>query len=263
MQNRKPDRFLYAQLIGILVIPLLLTTTYAVSDKEISLFGVTLQKSSIGKSFAEQNKIPDITIADTLTNRQEDILTTDTTSQRILFFGDSMVEGLNRRMRQYASLNKHKLLSVIWYSSSTKIWAQSDTLSHYLHRFRPTYILICLGSNELSVQDLDKRDSYIQTIMGQIRNTPFLWIGPPDWKQETGIGNLIEQHTGQGRYFLSRKLSFERKEDGAHPTLASASEWMDSIAMWITNRSSHPIQMKMPGKDMSRQGETIILAPQR
>ena len=67
--------------------------------------------------------------------------------QTILFFGDSMVEGLSRRLGDYAGENGHKLYTVIWYSSSTERWGTTQSLEHFITEYKPTYILIFLGSN--------------------------------------------------------------------------------------------------------------------
>lgn len=263
MHPKKTDNTLYAQLIGILIITLLMVVLYGASEKEFSLGNFTLNKIQI---------IPEKAFIDTLTSEQTDTihhvltaiadtLENDTTSQRILFFGDSMVEGLSKRLRQYADRNKHELLNVIWYSSSTMIWAQQDTLAYYIHQFQPSYIMICLGGNELSVRDLDKRKQYIQTIIQKLDGKPYVWIGPPNWKEDTGINRLIEQSAGTKRYFPSKRLKFQRGEDGAHPTMASAAQWMDSVAVWMSVDCQHPIHLELPEKNQPRKGKTVMLAP--
>ena len=72
---------------------------------------------------------------------------------------------------------------------------------------------------------------------------------------------MIYEQTGEGRFFPSFNLSFERSSDGAHPTLASASQWMDSIASWIVHESKYPIRLDKPDRQAPRQGNTILLAP--
>ncbi len=182
---------------------------------------------------------------------------------RILFFGDSMAGALNKRMRQYAHHNGIQLLNIVWYSSTTKLWAQTDTLSYYLRRFHPNYVLICLGSNELFIRNPHTRKVYIRKILQNIGNVPYIWIAPPNWKKDTGINRLIEEQTGKWRYYPSWKLSFERKKDGAHPTPNSSSQWMDSIAKWIMNESCYPIRMTCPDKNTPQTGKTVILSPQK
>ena len=60
-------------------------------------------------------------------------------------------------------------------------------LDYYLQQVKPTYVVICLCSNELFVRDLDQREEYIKTIISKIGNVPFVWISPPNWKDDTGI----------------------------------------------------------------------------
>ena len=260
MRPKKTDNTLYAQLIGIFIIVLLMIVSYGTSDKELTLGNFTLNKIQITPEKASIDTLA-IEQTDTTHPATTDTLRNDTTSQRILFFGDSMVEGLSKRLRQYADRNGHELLNVIWYSSSTMIWAQRDTLAYYIRQFQPTYILICLGGNELSVRDLDKRNQYIHTIIQKLNGKPYVWIGPPNWKEDTGINRLIEQNAGTKRYFPSKRLKFQRGEDGAHPTMASAAQWMDTVALWMSADCQHPIRLESPEKNQPRKGKTVMLAP--
>lgn len=260
MQEQKPN-IQYFKLAGILFIPLITVISYALSGKEIAIGPVQLQKANIQSYFTPHQSIPaDSLSINPLLITPQDTAVIDTAAQRILLFGDSMVEGLSKRMRNYAAENGHELLNVIWYSSSTKIWAQYDTLNHYIRQFQPTYLMLCLGGNELFVRDLDKRDSYIQNVIKKMGDKPFVWLGPPNWKEDTGINSLIEKNAGTGRYFPSKRLTFQRGNDGAHPTMASAAQWMDSVAVWIANESDYRIRMALP-QSKEQHGRTVVLKP--
>lgn len=260
MHKQTPNK-LYLKLIGILLIPLIVITGYSFAE-EFTLGDFALQQANIASHFVTAiSDNPDVSSIDsTQLTTIRDTAVIDTTAQRILLFGDSMVEGLSKRMRKYAAENGHELLNVIWYSSSTKIWAQYDTLNYYIRQFEPTYIMLCLGGNELFVRDLDKRDDYIQTIISKIDDKPFVWVGPPNWKEDTGINELIKKNAGAGRYFPSKRLSFQRKEDGAHPTLASSAQWMDSLAVWVADSAAYRIRMAPP-QSAEQKGRTVILFP--
>jgi len=117
-----------------------------------------------------------------------------------------------------------------------------------------------MGGNELFVRDLPRRDTYVKTIVQTIDTIPYVWIGPPNWKEDTGINNVIENNVGSHRFFPSKNLTFKRGKDGAHPTFASSSMWMDSIACWISNRIQHRILMDFP-KETHQSGRTILLQP--
>lgn len=186
----------------------------------------------------------------------------DTTAQTILFIGDSMLEGLGPRLAAYAEKNGHKLYNVIWYSSTSLQWGTSDKLSHYIGTVKPTYIFICLGANELFVKDIKtKRRGYVQKMVSDIDTIPYLWIGPPNWKEDTGINEIIAEETAPGTFFLSDGMEFERSRDGAHPTRTSASLWMDSVARWMPEHSAHPIMMELPDRQSGRPARVFVHQP--
>lgn len=185
----------------------------------------------------------------------------DTTAQTILLIGDSMLEGLGPRLAAYAAHNGHTLYSVIWYSSTTSIWGQSDKLRRYISRLNPTYIFICLGANELFVKDISRRKDHITSILDQIGDIPYLWIGPPNWADDTGINDLIAAATVDGAYFRSKGMAFERGSDGAHPTPASASAWLDSIVRWMPANARHNIRLDVPPLPSARPDRTFVHQP--
>lgn len=186
----------------------------------------------------------------------------DTCAKTILFVGDSMLEGLSPRLAAYARENGDTLYSVIWYSSTSEVWGRSDKLAGYIKRIKPDYIFICLGANELFVRDIaEKRDKYVKKIVSDIGNIPFVWIGPPNWKPDTGINDLIAANVPQGCFFLSNGMRFDRSKDGAHPTRASAIQWMDSVARWMPAHAAHPISMKKPAANTGRPARIFVHQP--
>ena len=186
----------------------------------------------------------------------------DTTSHNILIFGDSMLEGLGPRLAAYAAHNGHTLYSVIWYSSTSEIWGRSDKLRRYIDRLKPTYIFICLGANELFVRDIaSHRRKYVEAILRDVGDIPYLWIGPPNWADDTGINDLIASATPQGAYFRSKGMQFERGADGAHPTPASAAAWLDSVVRWMPAHALRPIRLDIPEEATARPSRTFVHQP--
>jgi hypothetical protein len=186
----------------------------------------------------------------------------DTTKKTILFIGDSMLEGLSPRLAAYCAQNGHKLHSVIWYSSTSEIWGRSNKLQSYIARIKPDYIFICLGANELFVKDIiTKRDVYVKNIINAIGDIPYLWIGPPNWKPDTGINKLVATNAAPGSFFLSDGMTFERTKDGAHPTRSSACEWMDSVVRWMPTHSPHPIRLDKPAANTARPTHLYVHQP--
>ncbi len=187
---------------------------------------------------------------------------TDTLPKRILFIGDSMLEGLYPRLAAYAKENGHSLYCVIWYSSTSKVWGESTRIPEFIKKFEPDYVFISLGANELFVKDIEKqRDKYVKKILSEIEPIPYVWIGPPNWKEDTGINRLIASNAAPGTFFLSDGMHFDRSSDGAHPTRSSAALWMDSVARWMPLHCSHPIKMSTPHQQSARADRVVVLQP--
>ena len=158
-----------------------------------------------------------------------------------------MVEGLSRRLGDYAEENGHKLYTVIWYASTTEKWAKSQTIEHFINEYKPSYILLCLGSNELFVNDLDAREAYIKTILNKLGNFPYVWIGPASWNGDTGIIDLIKKHTQQGCFFDSRGLKLKRGPDHYHPTWQAAALWLNKVATFMNSpKVAYPVALNIP-----------------
>ncbi len=186
----------------------------------------------------------------------------DTTAQTILFIGDSMLEGLAPRLAKYCDKNGHTLAEVIWYSSSSKVWGESGRLAELIAKYKPNYIFICLGANELYVPDIKRaRRHFVKKILAEIGDIPYVWIGPPNWDEDTGINDLIEQEVDDGCFYLSAHDHFERSRDGAHPTRASAHQWMDRVVKWMADNCAHPIRLKNPGEGVGKASHIIVYQP--
>lgn len=239
---------------------------YAGSKKELSLFGYTIRKSGYSAWFEHPNVTGQLAIVDSLRKDSLEVeiksAKPDTAKQRFLLIGDSMLEGLMARLDDYCAENGHKSNAVIWYGSTSLQWGQCDTLTYFIKKYKPTYIWICLGANELAVDHVERRDTCIGHILKQIpKNIPYAWIGPPSWRKDNGIIALIKKHVGKDRYFNSERLVFERKSDGAHPTRPSAAKWMDSVAVWVQNSAAYKVQLHFPDTQVTRHTPIKLLKP--
>jgi hypothetical protein len=256
---------LILQITTMLIVTALLLTAYSFTSYEIEIGDLKIKKTKI-KEFLldipenrEGKRIAKGYYADLKQLKQEPM---DTTTQKILLIGDSMLEGLGPRLKDYTAQNNHQLNTVIWYSSSTEYFGQSDTLKYFIKKFQPTYIMLVIGANELFVSDIIRtRQGYVKKILNQIDTINYVWIGPPNWKDDTGINDLIIKNVGKGRYFPSKNLNYKRSKDGAHPTHESAAVWMDSIATWVMRDSYRPIKLEKPLKKNPKSGNVTILQP--
>ena len=186
----------------------------------------------------------------------------DTTAKDILFIGDSMLEGLAPRLAAYCDQNGPSLVEVIWYSSSTLCWAESGRLTELINKYHPNYIFVCLGANELYVPDIKRaRRPHLKKILAEIGDIPYVWIGPPNWDEDTGINDLLKQEVDEGCFYLSANDHFERSRDGAHPKRASAHQWMDRVVKWLGTTGAYPIRLENPGDGISRADHIVIYQP--
>ena len=259
----------YLKLIGILLLPLAFVIWHAYSPVQIPPPGWKLSKIQTLTPAPALFKERDLKNEEdkTVLPIEEEISKSsllDSSAQRILFFGDSMVEGLLRRMNSYAYANGHSMTNIVWYSSTTEIWAKTDTLRYYINKVKPTFAMISIGANEQFLKDASSREPCIRQIMKVLGNTPFVWIGVPAWKEDTGINDLTKRVVGKNRYFDSRGLTLLRGRDHMHPTFSAACDWMDSVAVWMASpKTAHPIRMDKPTDDERHVYKTYALQPLR
>ncbi len=232
---------------GIMILTLAATVVYAFSNGgKLEIGGFKLRKIDFSGLLNNTTKgsLKPSESDNTLSNN------VDTTRQRILFFGDSMTEGLFYSLDDYCNANGHTLFSITWYSATTESFANSNILDTYIRLYHPTYFIICLGSNELFVRDLPDRKRYIQAILRKLGNRPHVWISPPNWTKDTGMDAIIRQSVGDKRFFNSSTLTLQRSDDHIHPTIEASAQWMKHIADWLQSpgKTAHPIILRRPTK---------------
>jgi hypothetical protein len=227
----------------------------------LGLFFLSLVNLRCENHAAELHRDTILLAKSAVSNLQQPENKTDTTSQSILLIGDSMAYTLIFRLADYCLQNNHTMHVVSWVSSSTVGFGACDTLRHYIDKFKATYVIFVIGSNELFVDNIKQnRAKYIDRILKQIGRTRCVWIGPPNWKEDTGINDLLLESVGKEKFFLSKNLKFHRR-DHAHPTLESAAMWMDSIASWIKRESCYKIKLDWPTVKNTEKIYPVVLVP--
>ena len=243
----------------------------------IKIGAVELESSEF---YAELTKIGTVEKADVMTATEgvltadvetEDVETddveeprfvVDTMPQRILFIGDSMLEGLSPRLAAYAKHNGHKLYSIIWYGSTTKVWGNSDKLAKYIATYDPTFIFVSLGGNEMFVRDIKTRHlEPLKSILSQLGDIPYQWIAPPNWKPDTGINELLAENIPASRLFVSKDLTLARASDKVHPTRTAAYGWFDLIVAWMAENQDYRIKLETPQVQTAKPDKLEALAP--
>ena len=260
----------YFAICAILLVGLGVFYAFSNSDLDMKLGDTEIKKGTFNETLfaAEpQRKVTQRDVPLPPNRKKAGKAEMDTTKKTILFIGDSMVECLFPRMSAYAKKNGHNLYCVVWYSSSTEIYGSRTTLKEYINKFKPDYIMITLGGNELFIRDIrQKRQKYVDEIIKQMGNIPYIWIGPPNWKDDTGINDMISESVPQGCFYLSYTPDqhYNRKKDGAHPKADSSILWADRICKWIMTKSAHPIRLEAPpAGETARPTKLELLQPLR
>ena len=137
--------------------------------------------------------------------------------------------GLSARLGTLVKKQGGSFDSNAWVSSSTLMWSTSDRLSNLLLNYKPDFVFIALGSNEVMLSKPEARALHVQKIVKQLQGRPCVWVGPPIWKHETGIVSVLEKHSTPCLFFNSSQLKIERQRDGIHPTAKGGSDWADAI----------------------------------
>lgn len=251
----------FLRLISVLLLALAALVWYSATDLEVEIGSVKLKKSDFKEAlFPEPEPFDRHTYLDTLTPDTMIVHTpgpveprpADTTRQRILLAGDSMGQSIYPSLYKYCLRNGHSLHLVARESSSMVWWGSEERLSGYIDHYQPTYIIMSLGSNELFVPHIQARDTFVRSILRQAGGIPIIWVGPPNWKEDTGINRMLQNIVGYDRFFLSKYLEMERLPDGAHPTWKAAHYWTDTLTRWIAQWSRYPIALAPP-TDAQRQ----------
>jgi hypothetical protein len=181
--------------------------------------------------------------------------------ERVLLIGDSQLEGLRYPVSSYCEKNNHVLLStVIWYGSSTKQWATTDTLEYFLNNYKPTVVLFAIGLNELFVRDFSARSKYIQSILNTFADygVRYYWIGPAAWTADKGIIDVMAKEVGT-YFFPSHTIKMERAKDGRHPSKKAAKLWFDQVAEEITKHGIIDFSIKVDNVSKLKFKRTVLL----
>ena len=240
--------------------------TYAISPINLMIGDEPVRKISLAGQREVNDtvatEVPDTTVV--IAKKEKDM-----SPQRFLFVGDSMAEPIAHYFWNYAVENGHELYTVSWYGSSSYSWGLTHTLQHYINEYHPTFVVLCMGSNELTIKDMNTVTRNVNRVLEQMGDLPFVWIGPPSYTKDNphavkrwidnGYNDQIMTEVGADRFFDSRDMQMDRARDGLHPTMKGAVVWMDALAEWMSSEwTRHPVVMNTPQQKSPIQNLTIM-----
>lgn len=256
-------KYRYTGLWALLSVALLVIFAISFIDEDINIGDYSLKRAPFKETLlidkeaeALQEAKSDSIFQARREEQEKKKLEVDSTPQSILLIGDSMTLNLALRLAQYAKANGHDFHSVNWDSSGTVKWGKSNHLAEYIQEYGATYVFVSLGSNELNIKSPRSHIKYVQMILDQIGDIPYVWIGPPNWKEDEGVNDMLEETCAPGSFFRSAGMDFKRKKDGIHPTREASALWIDSIARWMPH-SAHPIVLATPPDSIGKVSPNI------
>ena len=92
---------------------------------------------------------------------------------------------------------------------------------------------------------------------------PLLWIGPPNWREDTGINAMLARVLGPRRFFSSATLELERGPDGIHPNKAGGAKWAETFVRWVGAESARPIALATPTRAAPKVPAVRVFPPPR
>jgi len=178
----------------------------------------------------------------------------DTTRQRILLMGDSMAEALYFPFINICKWSNFYFKVCAVKGTTSLYWAEKDTLAQAIERFRPTLILFTCGANEITIPRLRVRKRMYEKVLARFDTLPYIWVGTPVWTGDTVYGNMMRELVPADQLFISQGIPMSLQRDGAHPDMAGARVWADSLARWMVYHSRYPVywQIRRPGHFVSK-----------
>lgn len=232
---------------------------------DISIGGYTLNKARYPEVLLAKEETPEPVVTpvevpvDTLDVGIEEVpVPADTTVHKVLIFGDSMTHNLAMSISKYGTKNNYKVTGVTWESSSIPAWRSSGKIKKYMEMVNPDFVIISLGANEVGLKNFERRIPEVKGIVEELGETPYVWVGPPLWKEDPGIYSMLNQALPAGRLFITGPdMEIPRGPDHIHPTRRGADMWADTLMRWMAH-SPHPILAEVPDSGTTTRGHKFI-----
>jgi len=171
----------------------------------------------------------------------------DSTQHRVLLIGDSEAGGMKNVLNDYCQSNGHKLVATVEWASATSLnFAKSDTISKIIKRYRPSFVFVLFGLNEVLAKDYSTRKALARQFQKRLNGIPYAWIGPTNWGYDYVVSDAFQAAADSAAFFSSKHLVLPKAIDGRHPSLPGYRIWMGNVANWLQESSRWKIRMMPP-----------------
>jgi hypothetical protein len=137
-------------------------------------------------------------------------------------------------------------------ASYVPTWAFGEDLPKFIGRYKPDFVIVTLGANEIEIPNPAQRASAVIRLVKELGDRPCLWILPPLWKQDTGFMRVIAENAAPCRILDSTALvgDLPRKRDKIHPNDEGRELWADAVMNWLARErdpnGERPWSLKAP-----------------
>lgn len=147
----------------------------------------------------------------------------------VLHIGDSTVGymgGLEKALeKRFKAEGTKRFVFEAVTSASVANFDQSKQYRGLLAQHKPDLVILTLGANDVFIPRPDTLASNVTKIAKRASVVDCVWIGPPTWKKDSGIVDVIREHSAPCRFFDSSLLTLKRRSDGIHPTDEGGETW--------------------------------------
>ena len=154
------------------------------------------------------------------------------TGKTVLHVGDSMVGGnwgLTKALEQRFSSEGAKFIRDYKVSESIVSYDKSSKLKDLLTKHHPDVVILTLGTNDVFVPYPASMAGNVRNIVGRLGVRECYWMGPPTWKPDTGIVQVLRDNVAPCKFYDSSNLKLQRAGDGIHPTDRGGADWATSF----------------------------------
>lgn len=162
--------------------------------------------------------------------------------KRILVAGDSMTGALGLALASRFRPIHVEVLRDTWVSVGIGTYAKSSRFAERLQSVDPDLVLVVLGANDAEIPHPTSLVPSIHRIVELTKGRACYWIGPPMWKQDRGIVDVLQAHTERCVFVDSRNLRLKRK-DGIHPSLEGARTWAEHLWNRLSDDYAFPSEL--------------------
>jgi lysophospholipase L1-like esterase len=166
-----------------------------------------------------------------------------TQQSRVLLIGSSSAVGLTPELARWAAqagvaFRGHGIIG-----SRIDTWARSSWLASQLAEYRPTLVLVVLGTNDayMGGDVWAKQAPYLERLLGQMSaaGAEVVWVGSmelvdysPTRRPDRAFLARLEAQVPH--YFDTRLLALPRAPDQLHTTPAGYALWAEALWKWLT-----------------------------